>query len=212
MMLSNPQLGQNLYSPIYNNSFIRNTKTIRRKFSPEEDEKLRLLVEKQGPKKWDQIAKEMPGRTGRQCRDRYKNYLVPGFFNGQWSEEEDKLLLEMYLQYGSQWSKLSKFFKNRSANSLKNRWNYFVLKKLDRPVNDKNEEKCDNNITDNKNDSIAKEENQQQENKFDTININVVDFQLDPQLFVDPMKERDNVFIPCLDANISGILDFDFCF
>lgn len=43
----------------------------RKKFSPEEDEQLKKLVEKMGSKKWGNIAKFMPGRTGRQCRDRY---------------------------------------------------------------------------------------------------------------------------------------------
>ena len=106
-------------------------KDSRKKFRKEEDEKLRELVEQKGSKKWDLIAKEMPGRTGRQCRDRFKNYLVPGFFNGQWSEEEDRLLFKKYIEFGSQWSKITQFFPNRSANSLKNRWNYFVSKHLD---------------------------------------------------------------------------------
>ena len=83
-----------------------------------------------GSKKWEQIAKEMPGRTGRQCRDRYQNYLIPGFFNGQWSKTEDDLLLKLYVQHGSQWSKMAQFFKNRSANALKNRWNYFVSRHM----------------------------------------------------------------------------------
>lgn len=102
----------------------------RKKFSPEEDEKLRNLVNEMGYIKWDEIAKEMPGRTGRQCRDRYKNYLVPGFFNGEWTKEEDEILCKKYLEYGSQWSKITQFFTNRNANSLKNRWNYFISKHL----------------------------------------------------------------------------------
>lgn len=103
----------------------------RRKFTEEEDEKLKKLVEEMGSKKWEDIAKLMPGRTGRQCRDRYQNYLIPGFFNGQWSQQEDDLLNLKYLEYGSQWSKITKFFSHRSANSLKNRWNYFVSRHLD---------------------------------------------------------------------------------
>lgn len=105
-------------------------KNQRKKFSPEEDEKLKELVEKMGSKKWETIAKEMPGRTGRQCRDRYKNYLIPGFFNGQWSREEDELLFKKYIEFGSQWSKITQFFSNRSSNALKNRWNYFVSRNL----------------------------------------------------------------------------------
>ena len=100
----------------------------RRKFTPEEDELLKELVEKLGVKKWDQIAQHVPGRTGRQCRDRYRNYLVPGFFNGQWTQEEDDLIREKVLELGPHWSVMTKYFKNRSANALKNRWNYFVCR------------------------------------------------------------------------------------
>lgn len=108
----------------------------RKKFSAEEDELLKKLVEKFGCKKWESIALEMPGRTGRQCRDRYKNYLVPGFFNGQWTQEEDDLLKQKYHEIGPQWSKMTKFIVGRSANSLKNRWNYFVSRQMpDFPAN-----------------------------------------------------------------------------
>ena len=127
------------FPSIHASIMLKSTKSQRRKFTQEEDEKLRSLVEKLGAHKWDNIAKEMPGRTGRQCRDRYKNYLVPGYFNGQWSAEEDLLLREKYLEFGSQWSKLTKFFHNRSANALKNRWNYFVSRQkigeFDEPKN-----------------------------------------------------------------------------
>ena len=72
----------------------------------------------------------MPGRSGRQCRDRYKNYLAQGFFNGEWTKEEDELLFKKFVEFGTHWSKIATFFKNRNANSLKNRWNYFLSKNL----------------------------------------------------------------------------------
>ncbi|OHT14988.1 hypothetical protein TRFO_42796 [Tritrichomonas foetus] len=100
----------------------------RKKFSSEEDKHLKELVEKHGAKNWDKIAELMPGRTGRQCRDRYRNYLIPGFFNGQWSQDEDDLLRVKYHEFGPQWAKMTPFFHGRSANSLKNRWNYFVCR------------------------------------------------------------------------------------
>lgn len=229
-----------LYSNVKNNLLTRT----RKKFTPEEDARLRFLVDRQGPKKWDLIAREMPGRTSRQCRDRYKNYLVPGFFNGQWSEEEDELLLSMYLKHGSQWSKLSKFFKNRSANSLKNRWNYFVSKRLDKDDSkvdlnvDSSDEVQEENLKKNectktkilhelstnisivptlenekKHYELSKNENNniQQKSKQEN-NINVVDFQFDPQLFVDTIKMNDNIFIQNYDPNFSNLLDFDLCF
>lgn len=100
----------------------------RKKFSAEEDEILSEMVEKFGPKKWNRIAQYLPFRTARQCRDRYCNYLAPGFFNGEWLQEEDDLLYEKYKEIGPKWAQMKAFFKNRSPNSLKNRWNYFVSK------------------------------------------------------------------------------------
>ena len=72
----------------------------------------------------------MPGRNGRQCRDRYTNYLMPGYFNGQWTTEEDHILETKFIEYGPQWSKITKFFNNRSSSSLKNRWNYYLAKHI----------------------------------------------------------------------------------
>lgn len=106
------------------------TPTSRRKFTEEEDKTLRSLVETFGNKNWEFIAMYMPGRTGRQCRDRYRNYLVPGLFNGQWSPEEDNLLHQKFEELGPQWSRMMSYFPGRSANALKNRYNYFVLPQL----------------------------------------------------------------------------------
>ncbi|KAK8885269.1 hypothetical protein M9Y10_040715 [Tritrichomonas musculus] len=114
----------------------------RKKFSPEEDEILTEMVDKLGPKNWNRIAQFLPYRTARQCRDRYCNYLAPGFFNGEWLKEEDDLLYEKYKEIGPKWVQINSFFKNRSPNSLKNRWNYFVsrmypqIQSPDQPLNE----------------------------------------------------------------------------
>ncbi|OHT17378.1 Myb-like DNA-binding domain containing protein [Tritrichomonas foetus] len=100
--------------------------SLRKKFSLEEDNMLRTLVENCGLNQWNIVAQYMKNRTARQCRDRYRNYLQPGFFNGQWSAQEDEMLYQKYQEFGPQWTLLSQLLKGRSANSIKNRWNYFV--------------------------------------------------------------------------------------
>lgn len=113
-----------------------------KKFSEEEDELLKTIVLKLGPKNWRLIASLMPGRTKRQCRDRYVNYLAPGFIRTQWTDEEDELLAEKFIQYGSKWSQIRSFFPNRTSNDIKNRFNYTVSRKLNTinniPINDSN--------------------------------------------------------------------------
>lgn len=97
-------------------------------FTKQEDEKLKELVKIYGIKNWSLISSLMVGRTAKQCRDRYSNYLVPGFFQGEWSKEEDELLMKLYNEYGSKWSIIQTHFPNRSSNSIKNRWYYFLRK------------------------------------------------------------------------------------
>lgn len=94
-------------------------------FSNYEDELLVKLVKQFGTKSWRMISSLMAGRTPKQCRDRYCNYLTPGFFKGEWTKEEDDLLTELYKKNGSKWSKIKKAFPSRSQNSLKKSMDVF---------------------------------------------------------------------------------------
>lgn len=115
----------------------------RHKFSPEEDIELSRIIAINGPKKWDQIALSMPGRTGRQCRDRFQNYLKPSLSNGPWTREEDKLLEQKVSEIGNHWNKIAMYFKGRSSNNVKNRYYTYVIKQM--------HSKYLNNIKDNDN-------------------------------------------------------------
>lgn len=160
------------------------TKLLKKKFTKEEDEKLKELVNKMGAKRWNSIAKHIPGRNGRQCRDRYQNYLIPGFFNGHWSLEEDELLLQKYKEFGSQWSKMTKFFRNRNANSLKNRWNYFVSKHLT-DLSEYRAKKCINNEAE---ELVNEEKNFQNDELFE----NNLNYSFSQSLFdLDPTIGRE---------------------
>lgn len=102
----------------------------RRKFTDKEDIILKSAVKIFGTSNWKIIASMVPGRTPRQCRDRYTNYLAPGLVRLEWSEEEDKLLAEKYIMFGPQWTKIRQYFPTRSANDIKNRYNYTVCRKV----------------------------------------------------------------------------------
>lgn len=115
---------------IVNNLKFTNAKTSRVMFTKDEDEKIKLLVKKFGTRHWDLIAHFMERRTAKQCRDRYSNYLIPGYFQGEWSKEEDDLLIRLYKEVGPKWSVLQRYFPNRGANNIKNRWHYFLSKQV----------------------------------------------------------------------------------
>lgn len=53
------------------------------------------------------VSSLLPGRTGKQCRERWLNHLSDGIKKGEWSEEEDRRITTMRLAIGNQWSKVS---------------------------------------------------------------------------------------------------------
>jgi hypothetical protein len=81
-----------------------------------------MQVMQLGYRDWEAVAAEMPGRTARQCRERWGNYLSPTVSNGPWTEGDDLLLISKINEFGRSWSVLTRFFKGRSENDLKNRW------------------------------------------------------------------------------------------
>ena len=97
------------------------------KFSAEDDERLRVVVEEFGEGNWALIAEHMPGRNARQCKERWSNYLSPRLNRSPWTAEEDELLLKKQQEIGSKWVKISSFFENRTDAMCKNRFQ--VLKR-----------------------------------------------------------------------------------
>ena len=73
--------------------------------------------------KWSIIADKIPGRIGKQCRERWANHLDPALNAGDWSEAEDKELLAAQAELGNAWTKISLRIPGRSENAIKNRWN-----------------------------------------------------------------------------------------
>ena len=102
--------------------------TLRKRFTPSEDALLKTIV-MNGIMSWDEIAKYLPGRTGRQCRDRYNNYLSKTVIQKNWTKEEDQIIIEKYRQYGPRWTVISNFLDARSGNNVKNRWYKYILKR-----------------------------------------------------------------------------------
>ena len=98
------------------------------RFTKEEDELLKQLVNNQSQPNWNEISRYMKSRTARQCRERYNNYLRPNLVNGPWTQEEDELLIELYEKYGPKWSFISQSFNSRSPVNLKNHHSSLISK------------------------------------------------------------------------------------
>lgn len=95
----------------------------------DEDKKLFELVEKYGTN-WGFIAKIIEGRTGKQVRERFLNKLDPKILREKFTEEEDNIIIEGYLEYGSKWKVIAKNLKGRPENMVKNRFYSHIRKHI----------------------------------------------------------------------------------
>ncbi|XP_028554395.1 transcription factor MYB3R-4 isoform X2 [Dendrobium catenatum] len=110
---------------------VLNPALVKGPWSKEEDEIIIEMVNKFGPKKWSTISQALPGRIGKQCRERWHNHLNPAINKDAWTQEEEIALIHAHQIYGNKWAELTKFLPGRSDNSIKNHWNSSVKKKLE---------------------------------------------------------------------------------
>ncbi|KAG8045758.1 hypothetical protein GUJ93_ZPchr0008g13146 [Zizania palustris] len=110
---------------------VLNPELVKGPWSKEEDEIIVQMVNKYGPKKWSTIAQALPGRIGKQCRERWHNHLNPGINKEAWTQEEEITLIHAHRMYGNKWAELTKFLPGRTDNAIKNHWNSSVKKKVD---------------------------------------------------------------------------------
>eukprot|EP01017_Pseudomicrothorax_dubius_P046304 TRINITY_DN8135_c0_g1_i4.p1 TRINITY_DN8135_c0_g1~~TRINITY_DN8135_c0_g1_i4.p1 ORF type:complete len:488 (+),score=80.71 TRINITY_DN8135_c0_g1_i4:42-1466(+) len=105
---------------------------------PEEDEELTRVVATMGKAAWSEVAKQLNGclksevyRTGKQCRERWINYLDPTINRANWTRSDDLQMLSLVQTYGKKWSKIAKNLNNRTENSVKNRFNSLLKRFAD---------------------------------------------------------------------------------
>ena len=106
-------------------------------WSVEEDAQLTRVVEEMGAKRWNRIAESIPGRTGKQCRERWMSHIAPNVRSGEWTEDEVELLVKLQSEFGNKWSKISQYFVDRPPNVIKNKFNC-ILRRIRSPKNKKN--------------------------------------------------------------------------
>jgi len=109
---------------------VLNPALVKGPWKEEEDAKLSELVEKYGPKDWSTIASHIPGRIGKQCRERWFNHLSPEVRKTNWTPEEDRIIIEAHSKIGNKWTNISKLLDGRPANAIKNHWNSTLLKRI----------------------------------------------------------------------------------
>ena len=117
----------------------RRKDTKRKPWSKKEDEAVKVLVRSIGTKQWTLVAEQLhsqfniPGRTGKQCRERWHNHLGTGISKDPWSAEEEHELFRLQSFIGNKWAEISNSIAGRTDNSVKNHF-YSTLRKQYRKV------------------------------------------------------------------------------
>jgi hypothetical protein len=71
---------------------------------------------------WNDTADQLVGRTAKQCRERWFNYVNPDLNTSQFTEEEDAILMQAYYECGGRWAHISRMLINRGENQTRLRF------------------------------------------------------------------------------------------
>jgi hypothetical protein len=70
-------------------------------------------------KSWSAVADRIGGRTSKQCRERWFNHLDPNIKRGDYSSEEDHIILAQQGKIGNRWSLISAMLPGRTEDAVK---------------------------------------------------------------------------------------------
>ncbi|KAL0709152.1 hypothetical protein Bca4012_016130 [Brassica carinata] len=97
----------------------------------EEDKKLISYIQEHGEGGWRDIPQKAGlKRCGKSCRLRWANYLKPDIKRGEFSYEEEQIIIMLHASRGNKWSVIARHLPKRTDNEIKNYWNTHLKKRL----------------------------------------------------------------------------------
>lgn len=100
-------------------------------WTKEEDDRLIAYIKAHGEGCWRSLPKAAGLlRCGKSCRLRWINYLRPDLKRGNFSEDEDELIIKLHSLLGNKWSLIAGRLPGRTDNEIKNYWNTHIKRKL----------------------------------------------------------------------------------
>jgi len=105
--------------------------TNRGAWTKEEDERLVAYVRAHGEGCWRSLPRAAGLlRCGKSCRLRWINYLRPDLKRGNFTADEDDLIVKLHSLLGNKWSLIAARLPGRTDNEIKNYWNTHIRRKL----------------------------------------------------------------------------------
>ncbi|XP_058218179.1 transcription factor MYB8-like [Rhododendron vialii] len=100
-------------------------------WTKDEDTRLINYIRDHGEGSWRSLPKSAGLlRCGKSCRLRWINYLRPDLKRGNFTEEEDELIIKLHSLLGNKWSLIAGRLPGRTDNEIKNYWNTHIKRKL----------------------------------------------------------------------------------
>ncbi|KAF7052546.1 hypothetical protein CFC21_060630 [Triticum aestivum] len=101
------------------------------RWTAEEDDILTKYIAQHGEGSWRSLPKNAGLlRCGKSCRLRWLNYLSDGVKRGNFSKEEDNLIVKLHATLGSRWSVIASYLPGRTDNEIKNYWNAHLSRQI----------------------------------------------------------------------------------